>query len=69
MLVSLDDCCSNYYCIGASSCCKDLSPDRGVDRESVERRIEEMENRDANLYAKAMTEHIAECAEEDNGLQ
>ncbi|GAB4856333.1 hypothetical protein Ancab_014258 [Ancistrocladus abbreviatus] len=41
----------------------------GVDSESMERRIEEMENRDANLYVKATIEPVAECAVEDNGLQ
>ncbi|GAB4850486.1 hypothetical protein Ancab_029792, partial [Ancistrocladus abbreviatus] len=41
----------------------------GADSESMERRIEEMENHDANLYVKAMKEPIFECAEEDNSLQ
>ncbi|GAB4825081.1 hypothetical protein Ancab_007955 [Ancistrocladus abbreviatus] len=30
----------------------------------MEHRLEEMETRDALMYAKAMTENIAECAEE-----
>ncbi|GAB4825887.1 hypothetical protein Ancab_008755, partial [Ancistrocladus abbreviatus] len=40
-----------------------------VDKECMECRLEEMETRDALLYANATTENIAECAEEDTSLQ
>ncbi|GAB4849803.1 hypothetical protein Ancab_004601 [Ancistrocladus abbreviatus] len=36
-----------------------------IDRECLERQLEEMETRDALLYAKTTTEKFAECAKED----
>ncbi|GAB4842851.1 hypothetical protein Ancab_012829 [Ancistrocladus abbreviatus] len=40
----------------------------GVDSESMEQRLEEMETRDASLYAKALKEQNVALAEEENVL-
>ncbi|GAB4850260.1 hypothetical protein Ancab_029556 [Ancistrocladus abbreviatus] len=37
----------------------------GVDSENMVRRIEELENHDATVYAQAMTEPLAECGDSD----